>query len=311
MGVAKNPAAPLLLFLLVPCRVVKLHHTQTTAKTKLINEQATASTVTCDYFSCSTKETTCVFDKSFQQVPLVIALDFRYIELQSWESTFHQLEKYHHETSHIFDTVSSSLQAICESESQEERKSKSTELVGRMLVFKQNQELKVSKEQQKTPIISHNEDFLNLYLIDRITEAAEGSGFIVMTNKSVTGIKTSLSPSRLETSRPDLLMYSKTSYTGIVTKGVNEEGEENQEGEEERGGEEDGGGEEKKERKKKEKKLTIGGREEKKKLTIGGREEEKKKLTIGGREEKKLTIGGRGEEKKLMIGGRGEEKKKK
>ena len=196
-------------------------------------EQATASTVMRDYFSCYTEETTCVFDKSFQQVPLVIALDFRYIELQSWESTFHQLEKYHHETSHIFDTVSSSLQAICESESQEERKSKSTELVGRMLAFKQDQEQKITVQQHKTPIRSQNEDFLNSYLIDHIAEAAEGSGFIVRTNKSATGIKISLSPSRLETSKPGLLMYSKTSYTGIVIKNVNEEGEENQEGEEE------------------------------------------------------------------------------
>ena len=253
-------------------------------------EQATASTVMRDYFSCLTEETTCVFDKSFQQVPLVIALDFRYIELQSWESTFHQLEKYHHETSHIFDTVSSSLQAICESESQEERKSKSTELIDRMRAVKQDQEQKITAQQRKTPIRTKNEEFLNSYLVDRIAEAAERSGLIVMTNKSATGIKTSLSPSRLETSRPDLLMYSKTSYTGIVIKGVNEEGEENQEGEEERGGEEDGGGEEKKERKKKEKKLTIGGREEKKKLTIGGRGEEKK-----------LTIGGRGEETKKLV----------
>ena len=200
-------------------------------------EQATASTVMRDYFSCYTEETTCVFDKSFQQVPLVIALDFRFIELQSLESYMKASRLLFLD---VIDTVSSSLQTICESESQEEMKSKSTELAGRMQAVKQDQEQKITAQQRKTPIRTKNEEFLNSYLVDRIAEAAERSGLIVMTNKSATGIKTSLSPSRLETSRPDLLMYSKTSNTGIVIKGVNEEGEENQEGEE-GGGEEDGG----------------------------------------------------------------------
>ena len=202
--------------------------------------QMAANSVTFEYFSCPTGKTASVFDEipQYQQVPPIV-LDFQYIELKSWTSCFHKMQENHSEMTSFFDAeVSTSLEAICSCESQDERKSKSIDLVDKFKRVKQQQELRISKEQQPKPIRSRCEDFLNSYLVDRIKEAAEGSGFTVLTNKSVTGVANKFFPSRLETSRPDLLMYSETSFTGIVVNGtvpvenVDEDEDQKDEGEE-------------------------------------------------------------------------------
>ena len=56
--------------------------------------------------------------------------------------------------------VLTTLAAICSCESQDERKSRSTALVDEFKSVTQQQELKISKEQQQKPIRSHWEDFL-------------------------------------------------------------------------------------------------------------------------------------------------------
>ena len=60
----------------------------------------------------------------------------------------------------------------------------------------------------------------------------EDYGFTVLTNKSVIGVQ-NLNPSRFESSRPDLLMFSNIGCTGIVVTRPKEEEEEEGELEEE------------------------------------------------------------------------------
>ena len=158
------------------------------------DKQLKASNVTRDYFAFFARsQTGCVFDQDIAEFSIQIELKF--IGLTNWASTKQNL-------------LSLNSLANDQTESPDQR-----------LAKVQTKIAEIIQQGENTRVIrgDKSEDFLNSCLVDQLRAQAELRDFTIVTNKSVTVPNlASKHYSRFATSKPDLMMYSGASCSGVV-----------------------------------------------------------------------------------------------